>query len=178
MMEWGVTGVAIDLQDGFEPIEEAVGMLPPPAGRIEVHDAGRVGAAPVAVVARQRPQTAGLAPAPAGVQNRRAGLVHERLARLFLVFCQPVDHRPEMEGGVTGPPRQRRTIKIEPGARVDLHLTIQRTMVGILRPHGDDDPKRRRRDVEPLGAVVAEAHHLAAAARARQMADVANRRHD
>ena len=35
---------------------------------------------------------------------------------------------------------------------------------GVLRPHGDDDPKLRRNDVEPLGAVLADAHHLAATA--------------
>ena len=37
---------------------------------------------------------------------------------------------------------------------------------GILRTHGDDHPKLRRNDIEPLGAVFADANHLAAAARA------------
>ena len=37
---------------------------------------------------------------------------------------------------------------------------------GVLRPHGDDDPKLGGNDVKPLGAVLADAHHLAAAARA------------
>ena len=37
---------------------------------------------------------------------------------------------------------------------------------GILRPHGDDHPKLRGNDVEPLGAVFADANHLAATARA------------
>ena len=178
-------------------------MLPAAARRIEVHHAGRVGAAPVAVVARQRPQPPGLGPAPAGVENRGPGLVHEQLAGLPEAFGQPVDHRPEVERGLADPPRQRRAVKIEPGAGVDLRLAMQRTVVGVLRdehmgdralarkraldevrrrrglgdallaapagvlrPHGDDDPKLRRHDVEPLGAVLADAHHLAAAARA------------
>ena len=37
---------------------------------------------------------------------------------------------------------------------------------GILRPHGDDHPKLRGNDVEPLGAIFADANHLAATARA------------
>lgn len=37
---------------------------------------------------------------------------------------------------------------------------------GVLGAHGDDDSKLRRDDVEPLGAVLADAHHLTASARA------------
>ena len=36
----------------------------------------------------------------------------------------------------------------------------------VLRTHGDDDPKLCRNDVEPLGAVLADAYHLPAPARA------------
>ena len=35
---------------------------------------------------------------------------------------------------------------------------------GVLRAHRDDDPQLRRHDVQPLGAVLADADHLAAPA--------------
>ena len=37
---------------------------------------------------------------------------------------------------------------------------------GVLGAHGDEDPKLCRNDVQALGAVLANAHHLRAAARA------------
>ena len=39
---------------------------------------------------------------------------------------------------------------------------------GIARPHGRDHPELRRHDVETLGAVLADLHHLAAAAGAER----------
>ncbi len=35
---------------------------------------------------------------------------------------------------------------------------------GVLRAHRDDDPQLRRHDVQPLGAVLADAHHVPAPA--------------
>ena len=41
---------------------------------------------------------------------------------------------------------------------------------GVAGAHGDDHPEARRGDVEPLGAILADPHHPAAAARATQVA--------
>ena len=126
-------------------------MLPAATGRIEVDHAGRVRAAPVAVVAGQRPQPAGLGPAPAGVENRHPSLVHEQLPGPRQVPGQPLDHRLEVERRLADPSRQRRAVKIEPRAGVDLRLAIERTMVGVLRDeHVDDRALARQRTLDEV----------------------------
>ena len=71
------------------------------------------------------------------------------------MFGQPVDHRLEVEGRLADPSGQRRAVKFEPGAGVDLRLAVQRTMVGVLgdehmgdrafaRQRALDEVRRRR----------------------------------
>ena len=50
-----VTGLAVDLQDAVEAVEEALGIFAAAPGGIEVHHARRIGSAPGAVIAGQRP---------------------------------------------------------------------------------------------------------------------------
>ena len=45
-----VTGIAVDLEDAVEAVEELFGMFAAAPGRIEVDDARRIGPAPGAVV--------------------------------------------------------------------------------------------------------------------------------
>ena len=47
--------------------------------------------------------------------------------------------RPQVERRLADPAGQRRTVQIEARARVDLRLTMQRTMIGILRDQDMDD---------------------------------------
>ena len=70
-------------------------------GRIEVDDARRIGTAPGAVVPGQGPEPAGLGPAAARIERRRAGLVHEQLRGLSQVPGQtyPVPDRTVVSGG-------------------------------------------------------------------------------
>ena len=83
-------------------------MLAAAPGGIEVHDPRRVGAAPDAVVAGQRPQPAGFRPAAARIEHRRPRLVHEQLRRAFEMFRQPVGHRPQVERRLADPTGQGR----------------------------------------------------------------------
>ena len=45
-----VAGIAVDLEDAVEAVEEALGIFAAAPGRVEVDHAGRIGAAPAAVV--------------------------------------------------------------------------------------------------------------------------------
>ena len=95
-----------------------------PSGSGEDHTR-RVGAAPAAVVARQRPEIAGLGPPPARIEHRGRGLVEEQFSRLLQPLGHARDDGREVEGGLADPVRQRRAADLDPGAGEDLRLTIQ-----------------------------------------------------
>ena len=77
-------------------------------------------------------ELAGLgSPAP-GIEHRRGGLVGKQLGRGLQLVQQPLVDRPQQEGRSPDPVGQGRAIEIDALPSVDLRLTIERKMVGIL----------------------------------------------
>ncbi len=99
---------------------------------VEVDDTRWIGATPAAVIACQGPEIAGLGSTAAGIEDRRLGLVHEQLARGFQVLGQAVDDRLQVERCLADPIGQHRAAQVDPGPGIDLRLTIERQVVGIL----------------------------------------------
>ena len=98
--------VAVQLQDPVEAAQERLGVLAAPVGGIEEDHPGRVDPAPATIVTGQRPKKTRLGPTAPGIEDRRRGLVHEQLRGRLQVLGQPVDDRPQMEGGDAHPVRQ------------------------------------------------------------------------
>ena len=67
------------VQLALESIEKALGVVYAAPGRVEERHAGRVRTGPGSLIAGQRPQIRRLGLAPARVQRRRLGLVHEQV---------------------------------------------------------------------------------------------------
>ena len=73
--------VGVHLENAAEPRERPDGMLGAAARGVEIDHGGRIGTGPGPVVARDRPEIAGLGPPAPGIEHRRPGLVHEQLGR-------------------------------------------------------------------------------------------------
>ena len=127
-----VSAVAIHLQHAGEAGEHRLGMRRAAARGIEVDDAGWIRASPAAVVTRQCPEIAGLGSTAARVEDRRLGLVHEQLARGLQMPGQTVDDRLQVERCLADPIGQHRAAQVDPGPGIDLRLTVERQVVGIL----------------------------------------------
>jgi hypothetical protein len=80
-------------------------------GRVDVGDAGRVGAAPRPVIPRVGPKLAKLGAPAAGIEYRRRGLVGEQLGRALHRRQQALVDRPQQEGCAPHPIGQRRTVE-------------------------------------------------------------------
>ena len=110
-------------------------------GRIDIGDAGRVGAAPRAIIARVGPELAGLGASAAGIEHRRRGLVGEQLGRTLQRRQQPLMNRPQQEGGAADPIGQCRAVEVDALPGIDLGLAVQRQVIGVF---GDQHLRDRR----------------------------------
>ena len=142
------------------------GVLGAAALGIEEGDAGRVGAAPGPVVARERPEPAGLGAAAARIEHRGAGLVGEEPGRCLQDLDQPGMDRAELARRMADPVGERRAVERQPLAGEDLRLAVERQVVGVfadehMRDHrlgrqpSGDQPGRGRRLHDALGAAPA-----------------------
>ena len=136
--------VGVDLENAAEPRERPDGMLGAAAGGVEIDHGGRIGTGPGPVVARDRPEIAGLGPPAPRVEHRRPGLVHEQLGRAFEVLEQTLVQRAELGGGAPDPVREGRAIELDALAGVDLALPIERQVVGVLRDQHMGDERLGR----------------------------------
>jgi hypothetical protein len=84
-------------------LQELLGMLAAAAWSIVVDDAGRIVAAPAAIVTGHDPKIAGLGSAASRVEHRHGRLVHEELAGTFEVKGESIDDRLEVKGGLADP---------------------------------------------------------------------------
>ena len=160
--ELAIAGIAVDLQDALEAGEMGDRPLGLAIGRIDIGDAGRVGAAPGPIVSGIGPELAGLgaargrdrAPAPS---SRRRTAWTAALSSSSRRSCTGRS----MEGGTADPVRQRRAIEIDALPGVDLGLPVQRQMIGVFgdenlrdrrlgRQSALDQPRRRRRLHHPV----------------------------
>jgi hypothetical protein len=105
-----IAGVSIDLQHTVKAGEHLFCMAAATPGRVAKHHARRIGAAQGAIVARQRPQVAGLGLAPSRIEHRGGGLVHEQLAGALEQRGHPIDDGRQMKSGASHPIGQRRAL--------------------------------------------------------------------
>ena len=89
-------------------------------------------ALPGAVVARNRPEIAGLGAAAAGIEHRRAGLVDKQPGRAEQDLAQPPPQRHQLGGGIADPERQHRAVDLDPLRQQDLGLSVKRQMPGVF----------------------------------------------
>jgi hypothetical protein len=105
-------------------------MLGAAPGGVEIDHRRRIGAGPGSIVARERPEVAGLGPPAPRIEHRRPGLVHEQLGRTLEVREEALVQRAELGGGTADPVRERRAIELEALAGIDPALAIERDVVG------------------------------------------------
>ena len=127
-----VAGIAVELQRAVEAAQEPLRVQPAAVGRVEEDHSGRIVAAPATIVARKGPEVAGFRPAPARVQHRRGGFVHEQLGRSLQMLGQPVDDGAQVERRHADPIGQRATMDGDARPGEDLALAEQGQMVGIF----------------------------------------------
>ena len=116
----------VHVQLAFEALEKALGVAAAAAGRVEEHHAGRIRPGPGSLIAGQRPQVPRLGLAPARVQHRRPGLVHEQMIGLLQMPGEPIHHRSEVKRRLAHPAGERGAIQFHPRTGVDLRLAIER----------------------------------------------------
>ena len=119
-----VTGEAIDLQHAVKTDEHLFRMQAGTPRRIAEHHARRIGAAEGALIARQRPQVAGLDLAPPRIEYRGGGLVHEQLGGALEQPGHSLDDGRQMEGGAADPVGQRRPVDWHAVAGKNLGLAV------------------------------------------------------
>lgn len=125
------------LQDAIEALQDLFRVLPGAARGIGEDNAGRVIAAPSAVVPGQRPgirSLSGRDPGPGPVpwsrllpgRRMRSMLPrgHEQFARALQVLGEPVDYGTEVEGGGANPIGERAAVNVDPGPGQDLALAV------------------------------------------------------
>lgn len=127
-----VAGIAVELQRTVEAVQEPLRVLPAAIRRVEEDHPGRVVTAPATIVARKGPEVAGFRPAPARVQHRRGGFVHEQLGRSLQMLGQPVDDGAEVERRHADPVGQRAAMDGDARPGKDPALAEQGQMVGIF----------------------------------------------
>jgi hypothetical protein len=71
--------VAVALDDAGIACKQSNRVLTAATGRVGIGHARRIGPAPRSIIARDRPEVAGLGPATAGIEHRRPGLVDRDL---------------------------------------------------------------------------------------------------
>ena len=109
-------------------------------GRIDISDAGWVGAAPWPIITSVGPKLADLGAPTAGIEHRRRGLVGEQLGRGLQRREQALMHRPQQEGRTADPIRQRRAVELDTLPGVNLRLAVQWKVIGVF---GDQDLRHR-----------------------------------
>ena len=98
-----VSGVAVDLQDSNEVPQMPQRLLGLAVGRVEIGDAGRIDAAPGAIIARIGEQLARLGAATPGIEHRRGRLVGKELVGRLQPLEQTLMDRAKQEGCLADP---------------------------------------------------------------------------
>ena len=117
------------------PASNAVACYAAPSRCIGIDDAGRIGSSPRPVVARDRPEVAGLGPAAAGIEYRCPRLVDGDLGRAEQDLLHAQINRLELRRRDTDPEGQRGTIDRQALQLHDLRLPIERTVPSEFVDH-------------------------------------------
>jgi hypothetical protein len=148
-----VGGIAVALHDAaiafeqFEPVDRAA------PRRVAEGDCRRIGPAPGAVVASDRPEIALLGAATAGIEHRRNRLIDGDLGGGEDELAQATVDGLELGARIAGPERQHRPLDVEALGGQHLGLAVERQMPGVFgNQHGGHHRFRRQPALDqPLG---------------------------
>jgi len=108
-------------------------MLAASARRIRVDDSRRAGSAPGPVIARDRPEVAGLGLAAPGIEHRHWRLVDGEFGGGQEIGLEPLVQRHQLRGRIADPEGERRAIKLDALGGQHFGLAIQRQMPAVFR---------------------------------------------
>jgi len=126
------SGVTIDLEKTAEPLQMGRRMLALTVLAIDIGSGRMSRSTPGTVVDRVAPQSSGLGTSPAGIKYRQRGVVSEYLGRGQHGAQHQLVQRRQPPAGAAHPGAQSGTIQRDTLAGKDLHLTIQRQVVGVF----------------------------------------------
>src|SRR6516162_1136087 len=130
-----IAGVAVDLQHAAEAFKKRDGVFLASPWRISVGNRRRLRAAPGPIVARNRPQEAGLGLAPPRIEHGATRLVGKQLRRALELAEQVLVKRFQLGSCRSDPLRKRGALNMDPVSRQDLRLPVQRQVIGVLGDH-------------------------------------------
>ena len=133
VIQAGISGIAVRLQDAAERCQVRPRMLAFAIGTVAIQHRRRRLAAERPVIAHVAPQPPRLGLAAAGIQHRHRGVVGMHPFRRHDVRADRLDQRTHQPRRLSHPVGQGRAIQVDPGARVDLGLAIQRQVVAVFR---------------------------------------------
>lgn len=112
LSQHAVAGITIDLQDALEAGEVRDRPIGLAIGRVDIGHAGRIVAAPGAIITGVRPELAGLGAPSSRIEHRRRRLIGEQLGRALEHREQALVNRSQQPGGAADPVGQGRAIEI------------------------------------------------------------------
>ena len=127
-----VATIAVDLQDAGEVAQMRFGALRFTVSGINIGNHRRIIATPGPVIAGIGPQLAGLGPPAPGIEHWRGGLVGEQPLRSSQSVENVIAQRAQIPGGPANPVSKGGTIELDALPSVDLRLSVQRQVIGIL----------------------------------------------
>lgn len=139
-----VSGIAIDLQDAGEALQNPFSMNASATGRVGEGNTWRIIAAPWAIIPCQRPEVSGLGFTRAWIKNRSTCLVHEQFGRALQIGNKRIEDWTQFERCSPDPVGKCGPVEIDALSAHDLSLPIQRKMIGIFRDQNMGDGRLRR----------------------------------
>jgi hypothetical protein len=130
-----VDRIAVALHDAGIACQQSKRVLAAAAGRIGIGDARRVGPTPRPVVPRDRPEVAGLGPAPAGIEHGSPRLIDRDLGRAEQDLLHAQIDRLELRRCDANPKGQRGAVDRQALQLHDLRLPVKRIVPGELIDH-------------------------------------------
>ena len=134
-------------------------MLAAPARRIRIDDSRRAGSAPGPVIARDRPEVAGLGLAAPGIEHRYRRLIDSQFGGREEICLEPLVERHQLRGRIADPEGERRAIKLDALGGQHFVLAIERQVPAVFgHQHGGDDGFGRQAGCSGAGASTIRSH--------------------
>lgn len=141
-------GIAVDLNDPFEPRQMSSGTLGATIRAVKVDRRRWISPAPGPLIAGIDPEPAGLGAAAAGIEHRDWGVIGEQRLRGEDMLGEPCLQRLQLPAGAADPVRQGRAVELDAVAGEDLALSVKWEMIAVF---GDQDMREQRGTGEALG---------------------------
>lgn len=162
-----VGGIAVALHDAAIVGEQLVEMLAASPRRVGIDHSRRIGAAPGPVIARDRPEVAGLRLTTPRIEHRHRRLIDRQFGGGEEIGLEPFVKRHQLRRCITDPERQCRAVEIEALGGQHFGLAVQRKVPAIFghqhrgdhgfgRQSGFDQMLWRRRLHDPLAGPAGE----------------------